>query len=88
MSSVSVMIVKKKEKYIMDIVNICPHCGDDVNEERWSMGYQYCMDSTCVALAIRGRMDGYRLILMPKQGFTYVQADSDDLLHGKSSGRS
>ncbi len=66
---------------------ICPYCEDDVNQDRWNAGYQYCMGSTCVALALKDRINGYRLILMPKQGFTYVSVDSPDLLHGKSSGR-
>jgi hypothetical protein len=36
---------------------------------------------------LRERAEQYRLILMPKQGFTYVKSDSPDLLNGKSSGR-
>jgi endogenous inhibitor of DNA gyrase (YacG/DUF329 family) len=66
---------------------ICPYCGKDVVQERWNMGYQYCMDSTCVAIALEPAKSEYRLILMPKQGFAYVSKDSPDLKYGKSSGR-
>jgi len=65
----------------------CIYCGKPVLPERWEYGYQYCMDRKCVSLGMRGSMDDFRLILMPKQGFTIVPSDSDDLKHGKSSGR-
>jgi hypothetical protein len=65
----------------------CIYCGQPVLQERWEAGYEYCMSKPCVASALNGSMDKYRLILMPKQGFGIVLADSPDLLHGKSSGR-
>lgn len=65
----------------------CIYCGQPVIPERWELGYQYCMAKPCVAAGMRGSMDDFRLILMPKQGFTYVFKDSEDLKHGKSSGR-
>ena len=65
----------------------CIHCGQPVLQARWEAGYHYCMSKACVALGLRGSMDKFRLILMPKQGFAIVLSDSDDLKHGKSSGR-
>jgi hypothetical protein len=70
------------ERLIMD----CIYCGKPVLPARWEAGYEYCMSPEC-AHELRERADQYRLILMPKQGFTYVSADSPDLLYGKSSGR-
>jgi len=58
-----------------------------VPEARWETGYEYCMSKDCVSKGIRERQAGFRLILMPKQGFTYVSVDSPDLLNGRSSGR-
>lgn len=65
----------------------CIICSSVVNEERWALGYNYCTDSYCVSKALVERRANYRLVLMPKQGFTYVEADSDDLNRGRSSGR-
>ena len=65
----------------------CPYCGTDVAIERVELGYAYCMSKDCVSKGISDRMAGFRLILMPKQGFTYVTADSPDLFNGRSSGR-
>lgn len=65
----------------------CIHCGQPVLQARWEAGYHYCMAKQCVALGLRGSLDNFRLILMPKQGFAIVLADSDDLKNGKSSGR-
>jgi len=64
----------------------CIYCGKPVVPARWEAGYEYCMAPEC-AHELRERAEQYRLILMPKQGFTYVKADSPDLLSGKSSGR-
>ena len=66
----------------------CIYCGQPVHPERWELGYQYCMSKQCVANALNGSMNNYRLILMPKQGFGIVLSDSPDLKYGKSSGRS
>jgi hypothetical protein len=65
----------------------CIYCGNEFAQARLDAGYPYCMDKTCVTKGISGRMAEFRLILMPKQGFTYVYSDSPDLLNGKSSGR-
>jgi hypothetical protein len=64
----------------------CIYCGQPVHPERWEAGYEYCMAPEC-AHQLRERAEQYRLILVPKQGFTYVEADSPHLLSGKSSGR-
>ena len=64
----------------------CIYCGQPVLLERWELGYQYCMSDSC-AHQVRERASQYRLILVPKQGFTYVEADSPHLLDGRSSGR-
>ena len=64
----------------------CIYCGKPVDPERWEAGYNYCMSANC-AHKLRERRGRYRLILMPKQGFTYVDSDSPDLFNGKSSGR-
>ena len=64
----------------------CIYCGQPVLLERWQLGYNYCMSANC-AHELRERAEQYRLILLPKQGFTYVEADSPHLLDGKSSGR-
>lgn len=65
----------------------CITCNRPVNPARWELGYHYCMQKNClIENSIRGR-DNYRLILVPKQGFTIVHKDSPDLLVGKSSGR-
>ena len=66
----------------------CLFCDALVPEGRIEIGYRYCMARACVAKGLHGRSDGVRLVLMPKQGFTYVFADSNDLRNnGKSSGR-
>jgi hypothetical protein len=65
----------------------CIYCGQPVPQARYEAGIKYCMDKSCVVIALRERQSNLRLILMPKQGFTYVFKDSDDLKNGKSSGR-
>jgi len=62
----------------------CISCSDPVNPERWELGYHYCMKSECAGPS---KLENYRLILIPKQGFTYVDKDSPLLREGKSSGR-
>ena len=66
---------------------LCIYCGQPYPEERAALGYTYCMDKFCVVKGLQKQQANLRLILMPKQGFTYVFADSDDLKNGKSSGR-
>jgi hypothetical protein len=70
------------ERIVMD----CIHCGQPVLQARWEAGYHYCFNPIC-AHELRSRQEQYRLVLLPKQGFTYVEADSPHLLDGKSSGR-
>jgi hypothetical protein len=65
----------------------CIYCGQPVPEPRAEAGIDYCMAKSCVVTALQARQANLRLILMPKQGFTYVFSDSPDLLNGKSSGR-
>jgi len=65
----------------------CVVCGEPVNPARWELGYHYCMKPSCGSMQPT-KLDNYRLILMPKQGFTFVLADSPDLKdNNKSSGR-
>lgn len=65
----------------------CIYCGTEYSIARQKCGYDWCMDKVCVSKGIAGAMANYRLVLMPKQGFTYVAVDSPDLKHGRSSGR-
>jgi len=65
----------------------CIYCGTEYSIARQKCGYDWCMDKVCVSKGIAGAMANYRLVLMPKQGFTYVTVDSPDLKHGRSSGR-
>ena len=66
----------------------CIYCGDEIRQERVDLGYNYCMKAGCAVAPLTDRASNYRLVLMPKQGFTYVQVDSNDLKNnGKSSGR-
>ena len=65
----------------------CIYCDAEFSLERYDAGYPYCMDKSCVVKALQARQANVRLIIMPKQGFTYVFSNSDDLKHGKSSGR-
>ena len=66
----------------------CIYCDNAVPEARLEIGKAYCMDKYCVAKGVSEAMSGFRLVLMPKQGFTYVQVNSNDLKNnGKSSGR-
>ena len=64
----------------------CTVCNDPVHPDRWAIGYHYCMKREC-ADTQPSKMDNYRLILVPKQGFTYVSANDEALKNGKSSGR-
>jgi len=66
---------------------MCIYCGQPVLQARIEADYDYCMSPDCVAQALQARQSNIRLILMPKQGFTYVFSDSNDLKYGKSSGR-
>jgi hypothetical protein len=67
---------------------LCIYCNDPVQPERWGLGYHYCMKRICIETGGVSRRENYRLMLMPKQGFTIVHKDSPDLKNGKSSGRS
>jgi hypothetical protein len=68
-------------------MHICIYCGNELSELRVGIGKEYCMEKDCVSKGISSAMANFRLVLMPKQGFTYVKVDSDDLNHGRSSGR-
>lgn len=65
----------------------CVYCGTTVHAGRVETGRQYCMASECVARGSTFR-DHYRLVLVPKQGFTYVRVTDQFLTTGgRSSGR-
>lgn len=65
----------------------CTVCGEQVAQERWDLGYHYCMKRECASVQ-PSKLENYRLILMPKQGFGFVTKDSPDLKEAnKSSGR-
>ena len=67
---------------------VCIYCGDTYSNERYELGYDYCMKPKCTVAPLQDAMKDYRFILVPKQGFTYVKADSEDLkMNTKSSGR-
>lgn len=66
----------------------CIICSAPVAEERWELGYNYCMDRKCVSQALSHRKANMRIVLLPKQGYTYAFEGSKDLKgNGKSSGR-
>ena len=66
----------------------CIYCGDEIRQKRADLGYDYCMKPRCAVTPLSERGKNYRLVLLPKQGFTYVLNDSKDLRdNGKSSGR-
>lgn len=68
-------------------VHLCVYCSGEVSQERFDTGRGYCTSSDCVA---RGSDfgDRFRLVLVPKQGFTYVSIDDPVLRAGRSSGKS
>lgn len=65
---------------------LCDVCNEPVPQARWDAGYHYCFNPDC-AQELRDRASNYRLILVPKQGFTYVEANSPHLYNGRSSGK-
>ena len=64
----------------------CTDCGQPVAPDRWEIGRHTC-HSCGSNQALYETARDYRLVLNPKQGFGIVSADSDDLKHGRSSGR-
>lgn len=75
-----------QSEWIRKVAMNCVVCNEPVHPDRWAIGYHYCMKKECAA-AQPTKLDNYRLILVPKQGFTFVDKDSPHLLDGKSSGR-
>jgi hypothetical protein len=65
----------------------CVFCGDTVAAGRVALGKQFCMAPECIAQGSTFARD-FRLVLVPKQGFTWVRV-SDPVLEtlGRSSGR-
>ena len=64
----------------------CVVCGQPVSPARWEIGKNTC--PTCGSYKANYEVArDYRLVLNPKQGFTFVESDSPHLLDGKSSGR-
>lgn len=69
-------------------MNTCIYCGSPVSPERVEIGRPYCMSDSCLQEHGRQWAQGYRLVLVPKQGFTYVTVDDPFLLTGgRSSGK-
>ena len=66
----------------------CIYCGNTYSDARAELGYQYCLTRECQTQGLSGFAKDWRLVLVPKQGFMWVRADSDDLkINNKSSGR-
>jgi len=67
----------------------CVFCGVEVPAERVEIvGKAYCIAEQCVRMGSDNSFaERYRLMLMPKQGFTYVTVDDPALKQGRSSGR-
>jgi len=55
--------------------------------DRVETGRLYCMDPYCVARASRKWAEDWRMVLVPKQGYTWMRADDDAIKQGRSSGR-
>jgi hypothetical protein len=71
----------------VDSMHQCVFCGVDVPTERVEVaGKAYCMAEQCISKG-SDFAEKYRLMLMPKQGFTYVTVDDPALKQGRSSGR-
>jgi hypothetical protein len=66
----------------------CLYCNKPVAPERVELGKNYCMSEDCIAQNIRDWAADYRIMLVPKQGFTLVHKSDPALRGGKSSGRS
>lgn len=68
---------------------LCCYCNTTVLDpvRVRETGYQHCTSSDCVIAYRRERLEGFRVVLVPKQGFTIVEYDGNALTHGKSSGR-
>lgn len=66
---------------------ICITCDNPFPEERAQLGYGYCTKPRCVSENFTPMSTKYTLMLMPKQGYVPVRLGSEDLKHGKSSGR-
>lgn len=65
----------------------CCFCGSTVLAGRIALGKGYCMAPACVAQGDTFKRD-FRLMLVPKQGFTWVRVTDPALTTvGRSSGR-
>lgn len=66
----------------------CDTCGDPIIPERWELGFTYCMKKKCFDNRPPKMTEEYRLVLVPKQGYTIVGKNDPFLYYGgKSSGR-
>lgn len=67
----------------------CVFCDVEIPAERVEvLGKAYCIAEQCVRQGSDGSFaNKYRLVLVPKQGFTYVSVDDPVLKQGRSSGR-
>jgi len=68
----------------------CIYCNAELSEERIKVERKnYCKTTKCITQHVtRDSFESkYRLVLMPKQGYTYVSVDDPILKQGRSSGR-
>ena len=65
----------------------CKYCDNEVPQERVDIGKDYCTHDWCVAEAAKKWALDWRLVLVPKQGYTWVKAEDVSLQSGRSSGR-
>ena len=66
----------------------CRYCENTVIPERVEIGKDYCLSPDCIAKHTKEWGQDYRIMLVPKQGFTLVHKSDPALKNGKSSGRS
>lgn len=65
----------------------CRFCGDPLSEARAEIGKDYCMAKNCQAHHQREWNQQYTVVLVPKQGFTWVERDRVKETSGRSSGK-
>ena len=63
----------------------CRFCDAPVPRDRWDAGYHHCTGTPCVDAWRCERLEGYRLDLVPKQGFAISYAGT--AVNGRSSGK-
>ena len=63
----------------------CRFCGAPVPRDPWDAVYRHCTGTPCVDAWRSERLEGYRLDLVPKQGFAISFAGT--AVNGRSSGK-